>query len=661
MDFFQHQDAARRKTGRLVACFALAVVLIVAAVYFAVLLVFRGFNGELERVHGGAWWLWQPELLMASGGGALALIGSGSAYKTMMLSSGGEAVARTLGGRLIQRNTTDADERMVLNVVDEMAIASGVPSPPVYLLENESGINAFAAGFSTDDAVIGVTRGTIEQLSRDELQGVIAHEFSHILNGDMRLNLRLMGLLHGILLLALVGYWILRSGSFRSRRRSKGNGAGAVLAIGLALLVIGYIGVFFAKLIKSAVSRQREFLADAAAVQFTRNPDGIGGALKKIGGWSSGSKIKHSQAEQASHLFFGNALKSSFFNLFSTHPPLDERIRRLDPSFAKQVEEGARPPGVARDIGPAAAFAGEHLPAGAASAGSAWEARTAFQPQEAIRRVGRPTPGDVAQAARLRAQLPEKLVELADETFGARIVIFGLLLERDAALRGRQIERLAKSAEPALLSELERHQPLFDGLPPEARLPLVELALPALRELSLEQYRAFRDKLHALIQADARVNLFEFVLSRMVLLYLEPHFRKTPRRPRTRYLSLPTVQRFGGDLLSAVAHAGHRDRDQAARAFGKAAPALGVKANELRLRADSLNEDILQAADRALRELATTSPKVRQRVLSACASCIEADGVTTVEEAQLLRVIAESLNCPLPPDAERAPVHERAD
>ncbi len=295
-------------------------------------------NSNLEEPLPFQWW--HPEFFIVTSGSVLLVITIGSLYKMTMLSGGGESVALALGGRKVPANTRDLAERILLNVVEEMALASGTPVPPVYIMDDEEGINAFAAGTTPQNAVIGITRGAILTLKRDELQGVIAHEFSHILNGDMRLNIRLMGLLHGILVLALIGYMVLRivgnsPGRVSTRRSSDDNkGAGglilAILAAGVALLIIGYVGVFFAHLIKSAVSRQREFLADASAVQFTRNPSGIADALKKIGGWSKSSKITSPRAEESSHMFFGSAMMLSFF---ATHPPLAQRIQRIDPNF----------------------------------------------------------------------------------------------------------------------------------------------------------------------------------------------------------------------------------------------------------------------------------------------------------------------------------------
>src|SRR5882762_4166566 len=303
MDFFERQDKARKSTKVLVFYFALAVMCIMAAVYFACLMIFAGASAKAHRYGGGPEIaLWNPQVFLFAAAGTLAVVACGSLYKISALSSGG-AVAESLGGRLVNPNTTDADERKLRNVVEEMALASGVPVPQVYVMDEESGINAFAAGHSPSDAAVCVTRGCMKLLKRDELQGVIGHEFSHILNGDMRLNLRLMGVIFGILCLAIIGRVLIRT-------RGKKN---PLPLLGLALIIIGWVGVLFGRLIQAAVSRQREFLADASAVQFTRNPSGLAGALKKIGGIAGGSQLQSDRAEEASHLFFANGLKSRLF------------------------------------------------------------------------------------------------------------------------------------------------------------------------------------------------------------------------------------------------------------------------------------------------------------------------------------------------------------
>jgi Zn-dependent protease with chaperone function len=332
MDFFERQHDARRKTKLLVSLFIAAVAGILAVLYTVAVLVMGGPP-------------WQPDLALIVGGAVIAVVGGGSIFKTMQLSQGGSAVASMLGGTQVDPHTSDPKLRQLLNIVEEMSIASGVPVPDVYVLMDDPSINAFAAGFTTGSAVVGVTRGTMERLTRDELQGVIAHEFSHILNGDMRLNIRLMGILFGILCLTLLGQILFRMSIYTRPRNNDKNGAALVVALiaaGLSLIIVGWIGVFFARLIKAAVSRQREFLADSAAVQFTRNPEGIAGALHKI---SQGSSIITSaHAEEASHMFFGNGIRESWFSLLSTHPPIPERIRAIAPNFDPSNVKKIRPP-----------------------------------------------------------------------------------------------------------------------------------------------------------------------------------------------------------------------------------------------------------------------------------------------------------------------------
>jgi Zn-dependent protease with chaperone function len=365
-DFFARQDAARRRTSRLVVLFALAVLAIVVSIHLLLGLAL-GYLAADPRSGAIDWrLLGDPGLLAISLGGTLLVVGGGSFFKTMQLRGGGRVVAEELGGRLLNPDTTVPEEQQLLNVVEEMAIASGTPVPPVYLLDREEGINAFAAGFTAGDAVVGVTRGTAQRLTRDELQGVIAHEFSHIVNGDMRLNIRLIGLLHGILIVGILGYYLLRmafySGGVR-RRSSKDNNPLPIVALGAGLMAVGFFGTLFGNMIKAAVSRQREFLADAAAVQFTRLPAGIAGALKKIGGLSAGSGLQHPNAPEASHLFFGRAT-SGLSGLFSTHPPLGERIRRIEPGWDGTFPEV-----------PAVAPAVTSAPPPARSRPSGWPAR----------------------------------------------------------------------------------------------------------------------------------------------------------------------------------------------------------------------------------------------------------------------------------------------
>ena len=332
MNFFDAQDQARRATRWLVVIYVLATALIVAGITLVVgVALYSASSTSIARHPGEFLQAQAPVLAAAAIITALFIVGA-TLYRTTVLSAGGGRVATDMGGTRVSADVADPLQRRLRNVVEEMAIASGVPVPEIYVLEQESGINAFAAGYAPGDAAIAVTRGTLELLDREELQGVVAHEFSHILNGDMRLNIRMMGVLYGIMVLGLIGRMILR-GSHRGRMVSgrRGKGAGGVVLIGLGLAIFGAIGVFLARIVKAAVSRQREFLADASAVQFTRQTRGIADALKKIGGYAEGSLIQATDPEEISHMLFGTGARLS--GLFATHPPLTERIQALDPSF----------------------------------------------------------------------------------------------------------------------------------------------------------------------------------------------------------------------------------------------------------------------------------------------------------------------------------------
>jgi Zn-dependent protease with chaperone function len=645
MDFFQQQDIARRKTGLLIAYFLLAVVLIIVAVYLAIAVVLR--LTEPSEEPGGALALsalWDPQLFAMVAAGTAALISGGSLYKIAALSGGGHTVAELLGGRLLHPETTDPDERRVLNVVEEMAIAAGTPVPPVYLLDKEEGINAFAAGHSPKDAIVAVTRGCVRWLSRDELQGVVAHEFSHILNGDMRLNLRLMGILFGILLIGLTGWILFRSSTgVRVRlgaRDDDRRGGNPLPLIGLALYIIGYVGVFFGNLIKAAVSRQREFLADAAAVQFTRNPDGIAGALKKIGALAEGSTIREPRAEEASHMFFGEAIDgvSTLFGLLASHPPLVERIRRIDPSFDGDFSQVRLAP-------PAA-------PATAAGADTATPGRgprprvMQFNPTEALARVGTVAPMQLVYAAGLLDELSPTLAAQVRDPLGAQATVFALLLDSSEPVRQAQLAWLNAHALPAVARETRKLLPEAHRLVPEARLPLVELAVPALRQMSPGQVRDFIAGVQAIVEADRQVTLFEYALQKLLLRHLVTSLvRNSP--PRAKHTTAAALVEPTAVVLSALARCGQASPEGTAHAFEAGVQALGWSGARLELSPPEAID--LNALDAALKTLDAATPPLKKQILLACAACIGADGRVTVEESELLRAIADSLDCPMPP------------
>ncbi|MCA9564677.1 MAG: M48 family metallopeptidase, partial [Myxococcales bacterium] len=559
------------------------------------------------------------------------------------------------GGRLVTPNTTNAEEKKLINVVEEMAIASGVPVPLIYVLDNESGINAFAAGKTQADAAIGVTRGCIEQLSRDELQGVIAHEFSHILHGDMRLNIRLMGVVHGILIIGIMGYWFMRSAAYagRSRNRNSGGAALGMLAAGGILAAIGYIGVFFGNLIKAGVSRQREFLADASAVQFTRNPSGLVNALKRLGGYAQGSRIENRHNLEMSHMFFGDGVKRRilFSGLLATHPPLEKRIAAIDATFdPKAARATGQAVGVAAGVGGASNFAGG--PAASASPSSASALTNVAgdhefdaSPAQLTADVGTPKPEHVSFSAALIRSFPGELVDAAHDPIGSQALIMALLLDSDPSLIEKQLADVTTQLGEAVASACSKLAPTVGLLGPRARLPLTDLSVPALRMMDAAGYGRFAQGMELLIQADNKVTLFEYCLRKIITTQIGSRF-STSRTNAPKAHDVSAVLPEISVLLSLLAFVGHDDETEVRKAFAAAESQLGAK-QPLQLVPKEHNR--LSAFDVALDRLNAAVPGVKRRILTAAAHCVAADGKVTVEEAEVLRAVAGSLECPLPP------------
>ena len=583
MDFFEKQELARRRTKWLVVYFLLAVIGIIAALHFGFCVIFS-----------------QPiddwELLGITAAGVVVSVAIGSLVKILQLAKGGKAVAEMLGGLPVNPATTDPAERRLLNVVEEMSLASGVPVPSVYILA-EDAINAFAAGYGPTDAAIGVTRGCIENLTRDELQGVVAHEFSHILNGDMRLNIRLMGLLNGILFLAVLGGILVRVAASSPRSRSSDNkNNGSIVALflgaGVLLYLVGWIGVFFSRLIQAAVSRQREFLADASAVQFTRNPHGIAGALAKIGNLTS--RLTHPRAQEASHMFFGNGLPESWFNLFATHPPIKERIAQIAPDL--ELTEAQPPP----------------LPGNA----------------------------NLDAAASMLSSLPAPSIEASHSIQSGCALVFALLLAGDES----SIQKLDSAVRSEVLDLLKRCGPLSSA----QKLALVDLAIPALRGMCPGDYRTFRATVKKLVEADGKIHLFEYTLQKLLVRHLDALFEK-PKRGRIQFRSIVPLLPDAEVLLSALANAdaeGHEAAFQAGlKSLGKSAGAFPMS------RQEAVN---LVDFDKALDRVAEAGPAVKKEFLAACGIVVMHDNGMNDTQFELLRAMADTIDCPIPPFVKTA-------
>jgi Zn-dependent protease with chaperone function len=635
VNFFERQRAARGTTVKLVVLFVLAVISIVIAVDAVVVVVER--NAPASTIIGG---------VIAASAFTLLIIAGGTVSKMIALRAGGAAVAQSVGAVAVDPSTTDPRLRRFVNVVEEMAIASGVPMPRLFVLEQEPGINAFAAGYSPSDAAITATSGALDRLNRDELQGVIGHEFSHVLNGDMRINVRLIGLLNGILLLGLVGLRFLQFGGGRSRD-SKGN---PILFIAIALLVLGFVGQFFAGLIKAAVSRQREWLADASSVQFTRQTTGLAGALKKIAGLPAGSQLADTHGErQISHMLFGEG-RRRISSLYATHPPLPERIAALDPTFrAEQVralkEQFAQqqPDGLAEDaaLGLAGPVSGRPSPRSAASRA---DATVRVDPSSITERVATLTPEDLARGARLSAQIPAAFRTLASQASTAVPLVLALLIDGRPDVRARQLQVVATRLGPPTADAAARYAPDVARLAPVLRLPLADIAAPQLAARPQPDRAALAATLDDLARADNTITVFEYCLTRVVGSHLADAASPGPRsRPGRAEVS--KVRDAAVALVAAVAAAGNSDPAAAQRAFAVAVARL-LPGTTVPF---SPPGDPWRALDAGWEPLNSLDGRNKQVLIEALVIAVSDDGLLTAEEAELLRTACAMLHCPLPP------------
>jgi hypothetical protein len=479
-------------------------------------------------------------------------------------------------------------------------------------------------------------------LNRDELQGVIGHEFSHILNGDMRLNLRLMGVIFGILCLAVIGRILLYS-------RSRSSDKNPMMLLGLALIIIGAIGVFFGRLIQAALSRQREFLADASSVQFTRNPAGLSGALQKIGG--VGSQVESPHAGEASHMFFGSGLSKPFLGMLATHPPLDERIRAIDPGWDGRFKEGGvttveaespraalKPPSSRFPFPTILGMAG-------APVGAAGFATKPVQAGSVLPNLGKPTPLQLRYAEDLRTSFFGKIQSAAREPLAATALVYAMLLSRNEALRAKQLTELAKRTAPGVSEATAALWPEVAPVVARVRLPLANLALPALRQLRPDEFQQFSQALQWLIESDEQIEVFEFVLQKIVRRHLAP-LGKT-HSMSIQYHTLKPLIRDCAVVLSALANAGGSHAGEVEKAFRTGTSHLGAKADGLQLL--PREKCGLEQLDTALDRLALAVPQIKKQLIEACAHVVGADGLIQEREAELLRAIGDTMDCPIPP------------
>lgn len=649
MDFYSRQAAARAQSRWLVFAFIVALVAVALALDLVLFtfLAGRSAYGFNAFDYASA----NPEQALLCTLLVMGVLGLASLYKSMELRGGGGVVARSLGGVLVTGDTSDLKRKRLLNVVEEMAIASGVPMPEVYVLEQEPAINAFAAGHTPANAAITVTQGALDRLSRDELQGVIGHEFSHVLNGDMRLNVQLMGWLFGLFVVALIGRVILQV-SPRNRRNS-----GGLVAVGFAVMVLGYVGLMAGRILQAAVSRQRERLADASGVQFTRNPQGLKGALVKIAALPAGSQLVAADAEQAAHMFFADGLA----RVFATHPPLLERIRELDPHFdLRELDRAAAEP----DQQPSVEEFAEHPAAGTgASVGArlgagtgagvgalgftAGDARarsgiSSMAPAAVAAQVGRPATEHIQHAQAVRLALPPGVREVTESPSGAQALVLALLISRDAAVGARQLALLEQSAGPGGVTAVRNVLGRLRNLDPMLRLPVLQRAFPALRRSTVPQRKALAQLVSVLIHADSRVDVFEYCLAQLLETSLNDTLQSAAPHGTV------TLEAAAGEialLFGIFAQIGARDERSARMAYE-----AGI-ATVLPMRRPpfAATADWQQRLTAALPRLERLHPLAKKVVIEGLVKTVANDEWLMDEEAELLRTVCALLHCPLPP------------
>jgi Zn-dependent protease with chaperone function len=640
MDFFRRQAETRRLSRWLVLLFILAIVACVIAVDFVVVTAATILSQDALAVAppaAGLWFQQYPGLVMLSSFVVVGVIGCSSLIKTSQLSAGGSVVAQSVGGTRVTADTNDPLRKRLLNVVEEMAIASGVPVPAVYVLEREPGINAFAAGHNPSNAAIAVTRGALTTLNRAELQGVIAHEFSHVLNGDMRLSTRLIGLLFGLMVIALIGRFVLRFAPRGGGGRKGGGAIVIIMAAALAVMILGHIGLFFGRLIQAAVSRKRESLADASAVQFTRDPTGLRGALVKIGALDVGSKLQDTDGEQIAHLLFAAGVTRAF----ATHPPLEERIREIDPSFrpgefeamrirmnqerALNTEEASRP-----------------QPEAAERLEGMLQDAIVLAPAMVSQLVGNPGTAHVQRAQELRVSLPAAITAAAGDSERAMALFLALALDATGDARGRQLAFIEEQMGADQRLAIEGLLPAVDTLTATQKMPALLQAFPALHQLGRQERQALLVCLNELLIREGRVSIHAYALRKLAQVQLRDELQPGAR---AFHLSIVGVAEDLQALFSVLALSGSEDEVEARRAYE-----IGM-AQLLPMRRPPFQRlaDWQRRLDMALNRIDRLAPAGKELLVQALVRTISHDLRMTVAESELLRAVCATVHCPLPP------------
>jgi Zn-dependent protease with chaperone function len=595
MNFFEQQDRSRQATKILIGLFIAAVVFTGICVYFAVMLTIG-----VKMNAGKNFNLWDIRIFCSTIILTGLIMGGVSWSKINQLQAGGAIIAADLGGTRVFPEIATSEEQQLLNIIEEMAIAATMAIPPVYILQNELGINSFAAGFTINNAVIGVTRGCLDRLNRDELQGVIAHEFSHILNGDMAMNIRLTGMLQGILSLQLVGRILgcVASGSNNP-----------IQSLASFLQIIGCSGFVSGRLIQSAICQQRELLADASAVQFTRNADAIASAMAKIDDF--GSFLSSPYAETNNHMFFAPAIDFKFRfldSMFSAHPPFAQRTQIVQ--------------GTGKKLGTKIVVNGQTVPT--------------FNPIISQTKI---------DDSNLDVDTATVQIDTATPIgeYGTLAYLYALLLDQDRT--AAQLTYLAQLEEPAVIEQIEQMKSVVEVIPPHQRLTNLD-----------RQVTKIRDTVHAprlLKCAYGMVDLLPADNWQTTLVYLVLNHRLAPTNGTSAeiYQSIEDVWPEMLNILGTLARLTNTKPQDIEYSF---------EASLMRLPASHSRSAKLPAAitwrelQTDLAKIAVSTPKIKQALIAACLEILNQQRYLPVDGADLMRSIAILLDCPIPPRLDKS-------
>ncbi len=635
MDFFEHQHKAKQKTKLLVFYFVLAVVLIITVLN---VVIFQLGNNSGQFQLTAKQWFSSPWFAGISLG-TVGVIFLGSLIRGIQISGGGQSVAKMVNARAISMDTKDKLERRLINVVEEMSIASGTAIPSLFVMDEEKGMNAFVAGLVPSDTVLVVTQGLLENLDRQELQGVVAHEYSHIFNSDMRMNVRLIAILGGILALGQLGYFLLRSLRYSGRRRSSSSSSNqsglVIIGAAVALLVVGYIGLFFGRLIKAAISRQREFLADASAVQFSRDSMGIANALYRIKTNGKGSLLDSSHAEDMSHMCFGSALKfTAFSGLLATHPPIDERIKTLVPGYRPQKSSPHQSSNTDTDTDSVTSSFSEGQSSVVLE--DALEIRTA---EQMIEQIGQLNPEQLAKAEAIHKSIPEQLHNAAHDSSDAAKLILALITANSDGSTDDLFQPIKNRLTESELKTVSAFSEIIENLSDDLLLPLVNMTIPALKQSNAQQKKDLLATASLLISADKKIKPFEFFLYALLRKNLS---KKDAVFSNTTYRKYKPVLNEIQFLLSVIAEAGEENTEEIVSLAMKSfdhnwqAPATLPTYNAAQL-------------NKSLQKLNQLTHLLKKPLMQTMAEIAMDDGEIKRSEVELIRAAGIYLECPVPP------------